>query len=84
MSRQRTVTQIDAKARHLLAGMVARGLVQRRGEGRSAYCEAAQETPAVARSNRRPPVSAAEPPDSGSGRARGEGRKKPGKRRKGG
>lgn len=31
-SRQRTVTQIDAKARRLLAGLVARGLLVRRGE----------------------------------------------------
>jgi hypothetical protein len=34
MSRQRTVTQIDAKARRLLAGFEARGLLLRRGEGR--------------------------------------------------
>jgi len=32
MSRQRTVTQIDPKVRHLLAGLVARGLLLGRGE----------------------------------------------------
>jgi len=51
MSRQRTVTQIDAKARHLLAGFVARGFLLRRGEGRGTYYMAAQEKRAVARSN---------------------------------
>jgi len=78
MSRQRTVTQIDAKARHLLAGFVGRGLLLRRGEGRGAYYVAAQEKRAVARSNGRRPVSAAESPDSGPSKARGGGWKKAG------
>ena len=78
MSRQRTVTQIGAEAKSLLAGFVARGLLLRRGEGRGAYYVAAQEKRAVARSNGRPPVSAAGPPDSRPGKARPLGRKKAG------
>lgn len=54
----------------------------RRGEGRGAYYVAAQEKRAVARSNGRPPVSAAEPPDSVPSKARGGGRKKPGGERR--
>jgi len=65
MSRQRTITQIDAKAKRLLAGMVTRGLLQRRAKGRGAYYEGAQKKRAVAGSNGRPPVSGPLPPDSG-------------------
>jgi hypothetical protein len=36
MSRQRTVTQIDAKPKRLLAGIVAHSLLLRQGEGRGA------------------------------------------------
>ena len=71
------------QAKRLLAGMVARGLLKRRGEGRGAYYQGAHKKRAVARSNGRPPVSAAEPPDSGPSKARGGGGKKPGKGRKG-
>lgn len=79
MSRQRTVTQIDAKARRLPAGFVARGLLLRRGEGRGAYYVAAQEKQAVARSNGRPPVSRPLPPDLR--REGGPSRRKKGKGR---
>ena len=71
------------QAKRLLAGMVTRGLLQRRGEGRGAYYEGAQKKRAVARSNGRPPVSAAASPDSGPSKTRGRGRKTPGKSRKG-
>jgi hypothetical protein len=79
MSRQRTVTQIDAKPRRLLAGFVARALLLHRGEGRGAYYVAAQQKQAVARSNGRPPVSRPLAPDSGreggpSRTKKGEGR----------
>ena len=57
MSRQRTVTQIDAQARRLLAGLVARGIVLRRGEGRGVHYE-------PARSGNRTPVSGSKPPDA--------------------
>jgi hypothetical protein len=56
MSRQRTVTQIDAKARRLLAGLVASVIVLRRGEGRGVNYE-------PARSGKRTPVLGSQPPD---------------------
>jgi hypothetical protein len=57
MSRQRTVTQIDAKAKRLLPGS-SRGLLVRRGEeGRGVHDELARKERAVARSGRRTPVS---------------------------
>ena len=57
MSRQRTVTQIDAKARRLLAGLVTSVIVLRRGEGRGVNYE-------PARSGKRTPVLGSQPPDS--------------------
>jgi hypothetical protein len=55
MSRQHTVTQIDAKAKPLLPGS-SRGLLVRRGEeGR--HDEPARKEWAVARSGKRTPVS---------------------------
>ena len=65
MSRESTDAQIDAKVKRLLGGMVTRGLLQRRGESRGAYYEAAQKKRAIARSNGRPPVSGPLAPDSG-------------------
>ena len=44
MSRQRTVTQIDAKARHLRAGFVARGLLLRRGGAQQGTRRGPEET----------------------------------------
>lgn len=80
MIRQRTVTQIDAKPRRLLAGDVARDLLLRRGEGRGAYYLAARHKRAVARSNGRPPVS--RPLALDSGREGGPSRTKKGKGRR--
>ena len=64
MSRQRTVTQIDAKAKRLLPGS-SRGLLVCRGEeGRGVHDELARKERAVARSGKRTPVSGSKPPDS--------------------
>jgi len=71
------------QAKRLLAGMVARGLLRRRGEGRGAYYEVAQKKRATAHSFGRPPDSTEEPPDSVPGKAGAGGRKKAGKERKG-
>jgi len=65
MSWQRTVTQIDAKARRPPAGLVARGLLVSRGEERQGvHDEPARKEWAVARSGRRTLVSGTKPPDS--------------------
>jgi len=80
MSGQRTVTQVDAKPRRLLAGLVARAaLLLRGGEGLGAYYMVAQQKRAVAHSNGRPPVSRPLAPDSG--REGGPSRTKKGKGR---
>jgi hypothetical protein len=53
MSRQRIVTQIDAEAGRLLAGLVTRDILMRRREGRGVqYYEPAREDRAVARSGK--------------------------------
>jgi hypothetical protein len=70
MSRQRTVTQIDAKATRLLSGS-SRGLLVRWGEGRGVHYEPARKERAVARSGKPTPVSGSKPPDSAR-RAHGE------------
>ena len=50
------------QAKRVLAAMVARGFLVRRGEGRGAYYESARKKRAVARSIGRPPVSARKSP----------------------
>ncbi len=62
------------QAKRLLAGLVERGLLERRGEGRGAHYETARKKRAVARSIGRAPISGAKPPNPGR-KARGPSRK---------
>jgi hypothetical protein len=65
------------QAKRLLAGLVARGLLERRGEGRGAYYESARKKRADARSFGRPtPDTAGKAPDSRAGEPGLLGRRK--------